>query len=140
MEKIRNEPTFKGAFGRSLFKTLYDHQISPNNTRNKILKETFLTVPIVIYTKKEFYLLDELNKKIELLKSSGLIDYWHNQEVNKGALTEHNLGGPRILRIGELLGCFQILLSGCLIGLVIFVLEFFISIIMDESPKLVDSI
>lgn len=123
IDKIRDDPTFKGAFGRSLLKTLYDHQLSPNNTRNKICKEVFLNVPVVIYTRKDFYLLDRINEKIEFLKAGGLIEHWHQLEVAKGALMAKNLKIPQTFRIDELLSCFKILLLGCFVGLVFFIFE-----------------
>lgn len=133
MNKIRDDPNFRGAFGRSFFKTLYDQQISPDNTRNRICKEPFMTVPIIIYTKKDFYLLDKINEKIEFLKASGLIDFWHYQEVKKGAMFEAEFKGPRTLKIEHLLGCFQILLYGCFISLIILALEFLLSVIFEST-------
>lgn len=82
-----------------------------------------MTVPVIIYTKKDFYLLDQLNDKIETLKAAGLIDFWFDQDIDKRLLTSKKTDGPMILTVDKLLGSFQILLAGCFISFIVFVIE-----------------
>lgn len=82
-----------------------------------------MTVPIIIYTKKNFYILDKLNEKIEALKAAGLIDFWFYEDFDTRKLTVQEDDGLRVLTIAQLLGSFQILLAGCLVGLAAFCFE-----------------
>lgn len=83
---------------------------------------------MVIYVKKDFYLLDALNEKIEILKAAGLIDFWHFQHVNKGILKAKNYLLPKVLKLGQLAGSFQILTFGCIVSCFIFICEVSIKI------------
>lgn len=131
LNKIQIDPFSKGAFGRSLKIILARIKLNPKNFRFKICKEIFLTIPVVIYTQKNFYLLDEFDAIIEVLKSSGLIQLWEssvnfhdrfstgisNYTKNMKALTLHDLEG-----------CFYILVSGSIAGLFAYILEFLYSL------------
>lgn len=123
LKKIRNDPTFKGAMGRPLMKVLYTNQISPRAAWDKICQQIFMTVSVVILTKKDFYLLDAVNDKIELFKAAGLIDHFHWRDVDKGLLSEKLQSYPKALALHHLMGCFHILWFGCLISFIIFVVE-----------------
>lgn len=123
LNKIQSDPLFKGTYMRSLLRTLYFNQISSKESRFVICKEVFMTIPIVIYTLKDFYLLDSLNDKIEMLKSAGLIDKWHFNNIKKDFMKIDLLKQPKVLTIRQLLGCFRLLCFGCLIGFVVFASE-----------------
>jgi hypothetical protein len=108
---------------RSLLRTLYYNQIGPKTSRFVICKEVFMTIPIVFYTVKDFYLLDSLNDKIEMLKASGLIDKWHYNNIKKNFIKTDSTKIPEVLTVQNLKGCFQLLFFGCIFGLVVFMLE-----------------
>jgi hypothetical protein len=103
----------------------YINQNAPEELRLAISKEAFMTIPLVIYCRKNFYLLDEINEKIEFLKASGLINFWHSQNIRKRFLTVNNLNLPKILNIKQLSGCFHIVLLGTFVSFVVFLLEYF---------------
>lgn len=96
-------------------------------SRQKYCKEKFQTVPVVIYSIKDFYLLDALNRKIEMLKNTGLIDFWHFQDIDERFLYAKASKRPRVMRLRNLLGCFHILGAGCVISLIVFFIEVFSS-------------
>lgn len=48
LQKIRNAPFFKGAFGQSLFHTIYANKIGSKETQNNICNEVVMTIPSVI--------------------------------------------------------------------------------------------
>jgi len=85
-----------------------------------------MTIPIVIYTKKNFYLLQAMNDKIESLIAAGLIEYWHSLSYNKELLTKHSIP-PKVLTFDHLSGCFYIWICGCLVSLLTLVFELMIS-------------
>lgn len=83
----------------------------------------FITIPLVFYVKKDFYLLDALNDKIELLKAAGLINFWQSQDIHIEILKDKSPNFARVLKFTQLVGCFQLLLFGLLISFIVFLLE-----------------
>lgn len=82
-----------------------------------------LTVPVVIYTRKNFYLIDALNDLIESIKAAGLFDFWTFEEVDNDFLKQKDTSVPKVLTTFHLIGCFHVLLTGCLVSLLIFLCE-----------------
>lgn len=123
---MKTDSTFKGAYGGSITYFLYTNQISSKDMNNKFCKDIFLTIPVVIYITKNFYLLEALNDKIKLLNSAGLINFWHfHQYIDENALTRKLKGSenPKVLTLYHFEGCFGILLCGILISSIVFVVE-----------------
>lgn len=79
-----------------------------------------MSISIVMYTQKNFYLTEALNEKISLFQAAGLIQYWHIYE-RKNFIDNSN--PPKILTFHQLLGAFQILLCGCGISALVFIAE-----------------
>lgn len=121
--RVKNDPTFKGAFARSLRMVLYENKISPKSSQKKICKEVFMILPVVIYTRKNFFLLHSLNRKLEFLKQAGLIDHWQIRYANEEALNYKEQRYPRVLELHHLQGCFHVLLFGCFVSFIFFMLE-----------------
>lgn len=130
LRKIQSDATFKGAYIRSLTMTLYNNQISDKNSRFKICKEALMTTPVVIYTRKDFYLLDSFNEKIEIFKAAGLIDYWNFKNIDKKHLNYEETTNRKVLNLHHLFGCFQVLISGLIFSLIAFILELNILVIV----------
>lgn len=127
LKKIQTDPTFKGVFGLPLTLTIYHNQKNPKDLQLKISKDTFMTVPIVILARNNFYLLNAMNKKIEDLKAGGLIDFWYFQNIDKGFLNMKDSKSPKVLRLDQLFGFFQILFCGSVVSFIVFVLELLIT-------------
>lgn len=133
LKKIRGDPTFKGAMGRPLMKVIYLNQISSSENFNKICKDVFMTIPVVIFSKKDFYLLDKLNHLIGIFQASGLIDFWHYENVDKKIIVDKTSKVATILTFNQLLSCFQILLLGYFLSFVVFIVEASMKIILILS-------
>ena len=99
---------------------VYQHSIK-NLTNLQVCREPILTIPIVIYTRKHFYLLHAMNDKIESLKGAGLIEYWYSIQLTNEFTRDD--GSPKILTLDHLSGCFQIWVGGCLFSFVVFTSE-----------------
>lgn len=127
-EKIHNDPSFKVAFAEEYTISVYDNQMSPKDQRNKICKEIFLTIPIVVYTRRDFFLLSAMNKKIEDFKTAGLINFWISEDLNMEIMKKIDPTYPRVLTLAQLIGGFQLLLFGCLISFVVFIVEILVHI------------
>lgn len=71
------ESTFKGAILRSLNSILYSNQLNYANQKmiTFICKEHFMSIPVVIFTRKNFYLLESINEKISIFQAAGLIEF-----------------------------------------------------------------
>lgn len=123
METIRNDPSCKTAYGQSLFEILYHNQNKPKEMRSKFCKETVLNVPVVIYTRKNFFLVHALNSKIDLLKSAGLIELWRHENIDERFLDQNEFKQPSGLTVDNLKGFFFIFLCGCCLSVVIFINE-----------------
>lgn len=115
--------------GRPLMKVIYLNQISSKEKRNHICKDVFMTISVVIFTKKDFYLLDEINNKIGMFQAAGLIDFWHNQNVNR-EIIDKDKRYPVVLTLNQLLSCFQLLFVGFLISFLVFILEIFLKVVI----------
>lgn len=102
---------------------LYSNQVAAKEKRNTICNEVFANVPMVIYTRKHFFLLDELNMNIELLKAAGLIDFWYFQFIDKKFSKSPEKARPIVLTLVQFQGCFGIFLSGIAISLIVFMIE-----------------
>lgn len=124
LEKMKTDSTFKGAYGGSIAYFLYTNQISSKAMQNKFCPDTFLTIPVVIYTSKNFYLLNALNEKIQILKAAGLINFWHFEKYfDTRILKMKESKSPKVLTIKHFEGCFGILIFGSAVGSLVFVAE-----------------
>lgn len=124
LSKIHDNPSFKGAFGRSLTRIVYLNKKLPTaSTSHKICKDVVVTTPCVIYSVKDFYLLDEMNKQIGMLKASGLIRFWNSKYSEMGPTNIRKPKTEKVLTIRDLSGCIQIWVFGCSASLAVFVLE-----------------
>jgi hypothetical protein len=123
MERVQKDPYFKGVYENCLVHEIYYNQINPKHKRNKFCLDKFMTIPTVFYAKKDFYLMKTLNEKISMLKSSGLINYWNFKDVDERMLKFKEPNYPKVLKIGQVKEAFYILLYGCLVSLMVFLVK-----------------
>lgn len=97
--------------------------MTPKDSANLICNEVVFTYPVVIYTKRDFFLLDAINAKLAIFKSAGLINFWHNQYVDRKISRRNEENSPKVLHLKHLQGSFQILAIGYLFGFISFVFE-----------------
>ena len=96
-----------------------------NLTNVHICREQIMTMPVVIYMKKNSYLVNEVNDKIGTLRAAGLIDYWYKLSFTDNF--NKNQGKPRkVLSWNHLSGCFEIWGCGCLLSCLAFIVEFIV--------------
>lgn len=120
VNKIGDDSTYKAAYGGSLSVALYFNE---NNSKFKICKQVFMTIPMVMYSLQNFYLLDAMNDKIEVLKSAGLVDFWLSRDIYKNISRAREVIYPKVLSFLHLRGIFDILLIGFAISLIVFMFE-----------------
>jgi hypothetical protein len=110
-----------------LLKVLNENSKKPIEVRLRYCKEVFLALPVVIYAKQNFYLLDVINEKLEAFKSAGLIDYWIYNSFDFRTESFEAQQFPTALTMNHLLGSFSLLLAGCLVSFVVFLVELKVS-------------
>lgn len=122
--KIGNDADFNGVYCRSLIYTLYQIKMLPADERNiSICKESLYTIPVVIYSRKNFYLLKEFNVILGRLIQAGLINFWRARDFDFSRLNRKENQPPKVLTLPQVQGCFKILVVGYLIGGVVFIIE-----------------
>ena len=85
-----------------------------------------MMIPITMYFPKNSYLVEPLNEIIQLLYSSGLINYWTSINEDKKFLNSRSLSKePKKLTIEHLSGPFQIWMFASASAIVVFVFELF---------------
>lgn len=119
------DPTFKGAVDRSSDAIL---RFNKNNRRNqtlKVLETPLLVSPIVIYLRKNSYLTEALNEKLNLLNSNGIIGYWINNYLESKYLNvKEEAQGPQAMKISVLSGVYIALAIGLTMSCFAFLVEF----------------
>lgn len=121
---VKSDPYFDAAIVKSLTSIKYHNQNVTADERFKFCKETLITIPIVIYTRKSFFLIDALNEHFENFKAAGLLSKWYKEDINQDLLDEKIADVPKVFAIQDLLGCFQVWCFGLFISIVVFVIEF----------------
>jgi hypothetical protein len=94
-----------------------------NGSSIRYCKESVLTFNIVIYFRKHFFLRSEINKIIDHLLSSGIIEYWVKNEFENRAGNDDKDKSPRNLNLDDLRGPFILMLVLHGVSLIVFILE-----------------
>lgn len=122
------DPNFKGAILKT-YNEILDKNLEnfPNYSYRTMLKP-FVSAPTVFFFRKNFYLIDAINKHIVALQSAGLIEYWtYKEQYHESRLKVRNWHpSPIKLEINHLMIAFHILAVGLALALVSFVAESFI--------------
>ena len=113
-------PKSKFAVVDSSDEVIYINKHNHKEITYNVLNEIVLTVPTVFYLKKNSYLTNAINEKIDDLLSAGLINYWISKYLDEKYL---RLKVQEVLNLDELYGAFQLLLFGLICSFVTFVVE-----------------
>ena len=140
MDKIKRDSSFKGAYGRPLLKILYVKEITSKEEHPTMCKQHWLTIPVVMHTQKNFFLLQKMNEKIELLMNAGLINLWRYKFFKRRFMKEAADNQPKVLYVKHLMGVFQIWLLGCLTSLIVFIIEYLTSIVQRIARSRFESL
>jgi hypothetical protein len=79
--------------------------------------------PIVFYTVKDFFLLDAINQKLDMIKASGLVEFWNSQAIDRKSSKINFENSPKVFTLNQFTGSFQVLLYGLSVSLAVFVVE-----------------
>lgn len=122
--KFHSDPLYKGAYVISELAVLYRNQkFTKEDSRLTVCRDVIASYPVVIYTRKNFFLLDELNEKIALFKSAGLIGLWQMEDIDRRFLKIKESSNPEPLSVNHLMGSVYLLIMGYLFSLSLFLYE-----------------
>lgn len=90
----------------------------------KVLEQVITSIPIVIYFRKDSYLVEICNEKLDMFRSAGLINYWAELYLQSHYSKRQDAKiGPKMFKIKTLTGAFQIIAIGWLISFTAFAVE-----------------
>lgn len=124
MMKNLRSADYKGTYISSLTETLRENQMNHFNFTFKICKESVATVSVVIYFRKNYFLVETINGILHKLEAAGLIEYWDQNYIDEKSWKRREVTSDRkILTLDHLAGCFQVWAFGCCFSLLCFMLE-----------------
>lgn len=127
------DTSFKGAVFAYLSNTLSWNKQTVRNYTLKICKERFLLNQRVFYFPPDFYIVEEFNHQISLLRANGIIDrlFSDHDYLNVKELSSE----PVALNIYETSGMFYVLITGLTVSALAFAAEkiYFIAFKLKNS-------
>lgn len=116
------DPYSKSAVIDYLMRIRYTNKLNYKNFTYTVLKECWFINNMVMYTKKNFFLIDEFDVAIRRLKSSGLINYWVDKFTRLEDLKVKETV-EETLSLEQLQGVFEIFIYGLIISIACFLGE-----------------
>lgn len=112
LEKITS-PNFKGSLMHTSSLIAYKNGLE-NGTKSIFCKEYLMTIAMVAYLRKNFYLTEIVNEKIGIFHATGLIDFWDRQ--SKTAIEKHVAvsDNRKPISLKNLEGMFIVYLYACI--------------------------
>lgn len=124
LDEVMN-PEFKGALLTSEDHLAYRNiQASPHRYYRHA-PETVLTYNIVIYMHKQSCLVDSVDENVMYLVSGGLVQQWAQKFTDKVFLKYTPTSKAVGLNMRQLLGAFQLLVTGLVLSAMLLILEMF---------------
>lgn len=119
------DPNFKGAITWSVERVAYFNKVNSKNLTLTVCKEFLFTFQYGIYFQKKSYLAKVFNEQLSRMKASGLIDLWASDYISWEYLRpRRDARPPQKLNMSQMMGGFQLLLVGYVIGAALIVCEF----------------
>lgn len=119
------DPEFKGVVFQYVTTALYSNQMNHNSFTYKICKESLMTNHLVIYFRKGFYLVDEINERIMNFQAGGITNYFIGKYADEKFKVTDTEEGPSELTVEQMIGIFQLWSFGLAFCLIVFFAEFF---------------
>jgi hypothetical protein len=88
----------------------------------RILNEIISINPVVLYFRKNHFLIESFNEKLSLYKSAGLIEFFITL-YSKKSFASNGQTGPKVLTVFDLSGGFKVWFFGLAIATSVFLLE-----------------
>lgn len=121
-QRLTLNPHFKGATVGPSSEVIYSNQQNYKNFTLRILPEIVFSVPVAIFLPKNHFLVSEINEKISIFNSAGLITFWTSKYLNPNFKDVPNVE-PKKITVDHLAGALFIFVAGCCSGFTCFVVE-----------------
>jgi uncharacterized membrane protein len=95
-----------------------DHRTFPYT----IFSENYISMSVVMYYRRDFYLREAIDSKLQLIMSSGLLQYWLKEFDHRDEWKEEKVK-TKVLTMDHLVGVFGLLLIGHLVSIFAFIAE-----------------
>lgn len=131
------DSAFKGVIFNYLPQVIYNNQKNYNNYTFSVCKENFITSPMVFYFKKNHFLVEEINEKLDLLIMNGVVGHFTQKYADPRFLKVHDSSGEaKVLTLKHFKGAFQLLLFPLAVATSVFCIEVLTKIkIFKRKPK-----
>lgn len=117
-------PDFRGVFLDYLAKTLHHNELNDRDHSFRICQEFLMPSYIVAYMRKNHFLIDKIDEKIEALKANGMLANWIKKYTKTKQASRNADAIPSKLTMAHLSGAFEILIYGLTISFAAFTTEF----------------
>ncbi len=84
-----------------------------NRNQSIFCKEYLMTVAMVAYLRKNFYLTDIVNEKIGIFHAAGLIEFWDRRSKTAVVRPVNNFDNKKPITLRNLEGMFIIYMYAC---------------------------
>jgi hypothetical protein len=121
--KATLDPASRTAVVISKSTVLYRNQQNTGQNQLRICKERLMMISSAIYTPKDSFLITALNRKIFILESAGLVQYWQSLSIDEKYQHLKDSKAPRVLKLRHLSGSFHLLAIGHFVALLAFLGE-----------------
>lgn len=101
-----------------------------DSSKCKLLKESLLTNQIVLFFRKNHFIVEAVDEKISIFKSAGLIDYWTSKYEERYPKFETK--GPKVLTLYNFFGIFKAWIYFLIIAFFSFCAEIVVKRIMKK--------
>lgn len=134
LEKI-SDTNFQGTLMHTSSLIVYKNGLE-NSTKSLFCKEYLMTVSMVAYLRKSFYLTEIVNEKILIFHAAGLIDFWDRRskiaiERNVDPVKDHR----KPINFTNLKGMFMVYLYACGASILCCIVEVIYSFVTAKSTE-----
>lgn len=131
------DDNFKGVVFQYITAALYRNQRNFKNFTLKICTEPLMTNHLIFYFRKDFYLIDEVNERIGIMKSSGIVEYFISKYADKKfKQVSSDSTGPSKLELHHFIGVYQMWSFGLALSFLTFLVELTIARLTKRRRKL----
>lgn len=116
------EPSQKIALLISSLEVAWHNHLFSDQFVHKTCVENLVMQNLVLYFRKNFFLVESINDKINVFLQSGLVSYWIRTHMESRNFQNSN-HGPKSLSLSHLSGIFNIYLICSLIACLVWLLE-----------------
>lgn len=123
LEKL-SDSNFKGTLTHTSSLIVFKNEQKGRKFTNLFCKEYLMTISMVAYLRKNFYLTEMVNEKIGFFHTAGLINIWDRMSTKIFKVSHINAADTRKpITLKNFKGVFMIYLIACLTSCIIFTIE-----------------